>query len=153
MGFLAPSAPYIVGGTALLGIQQAGQLGKYNQSVANRNADIKEQSNQILDSKLDLDLARFDQELKKLISSQKVTTAASGAVIGTGTAKKIELSTLYKAEVDKDIANYNNEIAKARNLEAANLDRIQGQLARQRAKLQQFQIATQAGISLLTMTG
>ena len=143
----------VVGGTALLGIQQAGQLGKYNQSVANRNADIKEQSNQILDSKLDLDLARFDQELKKLISSQKVTTAASGAVIGTGTAKKIELSTLYKAEVDKDIANYNNEIAKARNLEAANLDRIQGQLARQRAKLQQFQIATQAGTSLLTMTG
>ena len=153
MGFLAPAAPYIVGGTALLGIQQAGQLGKYNQSVANRNADIKEQSNQILDSKLDLDLARFDQELKKLISSQKVTTAASGAVIGTGTAKKIELSTLYKAEVDKDIANYNNEIAKARNLEAANLDRIQGQLARQWAKLQQFQIATQAGTSLLTMTG
>jgi len=153
MGFLAPAAPFIVGGTALLGIQQAGQLGKYNQSVANRNADIKEQSNQILDSKLDLDLARFDQELKKLISSQKVTTAASGAVIGTGTAKKIELSTLYKAEVDKDIANYNNEIAKARNLEAANLDRIQGQLARQRAKLQQFQIATQAGTSLLTMTG
>ena len=153
MGFLAPAAPYIVGGTALLGMQQAGQLGKYNQSVANRNADIKEQSNQILDSKLDLDLARFDQELKKLISSQKVTTAASGAVIGTGTAQKIELSTLYKAEVDKDIANYNNEIAKARNLEAANLDRIQGQLARQRAKLQQFQIATQAGTSLLTMTG
>ncbi len=153
MGFLAPAAPFIVGGTALLGMQQAGQLGKYNQSVANRNADIKEQSNQILDSKLDLDLARFDQELKKLISSQKVTTAASGAVIGTGTAKKIELSTLYKAEVDKDIANYNNEIAKARNLEAANLDRIQGQLARQRAKLQQFQIATQAGTSLLTMTG
>jgi len=153
MGFLAPAAPYIVGGTALLGMQQAGKLGKYNQSVANRNADIKEQNNQILDSKLDLDLARFDEELKKLISSQKITTVASGAVIGTGTAKKIELSTLYKAEVDKDIANYNNEIAKARNLEAANLDRIQGQLARQRAKLQQFQIATQAGTSLLTMTG
>ncbi len=143
----------LVGAIGAAGFQQAGKLGKYNQSVFNRNADIKEQSNQILDSKLDLDLARFDQELKKLISSQKVTTAASGAVIGTGTAKKIELSTLYKAEVDKDIANYNNEIAKARNLEAANLDRIQGQLARQRAKLQQFQIATQAGTSLLTMTG
>ena len=88
MGFLAPAAPYIVGGTALLGIQQAGQLGKYNQSVANRNADIKEQSNQILDSKLDLDLARFDQELKKLISSQKVTTAASGAVLEQVQQKK-----------------------------------------------------------------
>ena len=143
----------VVGAIGAAQFQQQGAIGKYNQSVANSNADIKEQSNQILDSKLDLDLARFDQELKKLISSQKVTTAASGAVIGTGTAKKIELSTLYKAEVDKDIANYNNEIAKARNLEAANLDRIQGQLARQRAKLQQFQIATQAGTSLLTMTG
>ena len=58
----------VVGAIGAAQYQQQGAIGKYNQSVANRNADIKEQSNQILDSKLDLDLARFDQELKKLIS-------------------------------------------------------------------------------------
>ena len=104
------AAPYVVGGTAIVGYQQAGQIGKFNQSVANRNAVIKEQKNEILDSKLDLELSRFEKELQLLLSSQKVATASSGAVIGKGTAQNIKISTLYNAEVDKDIANYYNEI-------------------------------------------
>ena len=145
------SAPYIVGGTAVMGYQQAGQIGKFNQSAANRNAVVKEQKNQILDSKLDLELDRFDKELKLLLASQKVATGKSGAVIGTGTAQNIKISTLYNAEVDKDIANYNNEIAKARNIEEANLSRIQGQIAKQRARMEQIKIVSDVGTSLLTM--
>jgi hypothetical protein len=145
------AAPYIVGGTAIMGYQQAGQIGKFNQSAANRNAVVKEQKNQILDSKLDLELDRFDRELKLLMSSQKVATGKSGAVIGSGTAQNIKISTLYNAEVDKDIANYNNEIAKARNIEEANLSRIQGQIAKQRAKMEQIKIVSDVGTSLLTM--
>ena len=151
MGFLAPAAPYIAAGSAIMGVQQAGQIGKFNQSVANRNAVVKEQKNQILDSKLDLELDRFDRELKLLMSSQKVATGKSGAVIGSGTAQNIKISTLYNAEVDKDIANYNNEIAKARNIEEANLSRIQGQIAKQRAKMEQIKIVSDVGTSLLTM--
>ena len=41
----------LIGATAFAGYQQAGAMGKYNQSVANRNAVIKEQQNEILDSK------------------------------------------------------------------------------------------------------
>lgn len=145
------AAPYIVGGTAIMGYQQAGKIGKFNQSVANRNAVIKEQQNEILDSKLDLELDRFDRELKLLMSSQKVATGKSGAVIGSGTAQNIKISTLYNAEVDKDIANYNNEIAKARNIEEANLSRIQGQIAKERAKMEQIKIVSDVGTSLLTM--
>ena len=74
MRFLAPAAPYIAAGSAIMGVQQAGQIGKFNQSVANRNAVVKEQKNQILDSKLDLELDRFDRELKLLMSTQKVVT-------------------------------------------------------------------------------
>lgn len=151
MGFLVPAAPYIAAGSAVLGIQQAGQIGKFNQSVANRNAVVKEQQNEILDSKLDLELDRFDRELKLLMSSQKVATGKSGAVIGSGTAQNIKISTLYNAEVDKDIANYNNEIAKARNIEEANLSRIQGQIAKERAKMEQIKIVSDVGTSLLTM--
>ena len=77
MSFLAPAAPYIAAGSAIMGVQQAGQIGKFNQSVANRNAVIKEQQNEILDSKLDLELSRFERELKLLLSSQKVATASS----------------------------------------------------------------------------
>ena len=150
---LVAAAPYIVGATAVAGYQQAGAAGKFNQSVENRNALVKEQNNEILDSKLDLELARFEEDLKKLIATQQVNVAKSGAVIGTGTAQNIKLSTLYKAEVDKDIANYNNEIAKSRNIEEANLSRIKGQIARQRAKMEQIQIVSSAGSTLLTMKG
>ena len=152
MSFLAPAAPYIAAGSAIMGIQQAGQIGKFNQSVANRNAIIKEQNNNILDSQLDLELSRFDKELKQLISAQKVATATSGAVIGSGTARKIELSTLFDAENDKGIATYNTEIAKARNLEEANLSRIQGTLARERAKMEQIKIVSDVGTSLLRIS-
>jgi hypothetical protein len=152
-GPVIAAAPYIVGATAFAGFQQAGAAGKFNQSVEERNALVQEQKNEILDSKLDLELSRFDTDLKLLIASQTVNTAKSGAVIGTGTAQNIKLSTLYKAETDKDIANYNNEIAKARNLEEANFSRIRGQMARQRAKMEQISIASNVGSSLLTMRG
>jgi len=143
----------LIGATAFAGYQQAGAMGKYNQSVANRNAVIKEQQNEILDSKLDLELSRFEKELQLLLSSQKVATASSGAVVGSGTAENIRISTLYDAEVDKDIANYNNEIAKARNIEEANLSRIQGVIAKQRARMEQIKIVSDAGTSLLQMQG
>ena len=153
MGFLAPAAPYIAAGSAIMGVQQAGQIGKFNQSVANRNAVIKEQQNEILDSKLDLELSRFERELKLLLSSQKVATASSGAVIGSGTAQNIRISIFYIADVDKEIEKYNNEIAKARNIEEANLSRIQGQVAKQRARMEQIKIVSDVGTSLLTMQG
>ena len=58
---------------------------------------------------------------------------------------------MLQEEVDKDIANYNNEIAKARNIEEANLSRIQGQVAKQRARMEQIKIVSDVGTSLLTM--
>ena len=48
---------------------------------------------------------------------------------------------------------YNTEIGKARAFEEASFARIEGTLAKQRSRMEQLQIATQAGASLLTMTG
>ena len=43
MSFLAPAVPYISAATSVMAASQASALGKYNQSIMNRNALVKEQ--------------------------------------------------------------------------------------------------------------
>ena len=131
--------------------QQQGAIGKYNQAVANRNAEVKEQEAQILDDKLNLELSQFDKKFKQLQGSQVVNTLKSGAEF-SGTARRIQLSNLYEAEVEKDIARYNAEIGKARKFEEANFARISGEVARQQARLAQLGTLASTGTSLLTMS-
>ena len=152
MGFLAPAVPFIVGGSALLGMQQAGAIGSYQQAAFNRRALVAEQKAEALENQLTLDLQKFDKKFKQLESTQVVNTLKSGAEF-SGTAKLIKLSNLYNAEIERDIMRYNTEIGQARAFEEASFARIEGTLAKQRSRMEQFQIASQAGTSLLTMTG
>ena len=131
--------------------QQQGAIGKYNQAVANRNAIVKEQEAQILDDKLNLELAQFDKSFRKLQGTQVVNTLKSGATF-SGTARNIALSNLYEAENEKNIARYNTEIGKSRKFEEANFARISGNIARQQARLAQLGTLTTVGTSLLTMS-
>ena len=149
MSFIAPAAPYITAGIGALQIQQQGAVGKYNQSIANRNALVKEQEAQILDDKLNLELSQFDKQFRQLQGSQVVQTLKSGADF-SGSARNIQLSNLYEAEVEKDISRYNTEIGKARKFEEANFARISGEFARQQARLAQLGTLTTVGTSLLT---
>ena len=151
MGFLAPAAPYIVGALGVAQYQQQGAIGKYNQGVANRNALVKEQEAEILDNKLNLELAQFDKNFTKLQGTQVVNTLKSGAEF-SGTARNIQLSNLYEAEVEKDIARYNTEIGKSRKFEEANFARISGEVARQQSRLAQLGTLASTGTSLLTMS-
>ena len=48
---------------------------------------------------------------------------------------------------------YNTEIGQARAFEEASFARIEGTPAKQRSRMEQLQIASQTGTSLLTMTG
>ena len=141
----------VVGAVGVAQYQQQGAIGKYNQSVANRNAKVKEQEAQILDDKLNLELSQFDKKFKQLQGSQVVNTLKSGAEF-SGTARRIQLSNLYEAEVEKDIARYNAEIGKARKFEEANFARISGEVARQQARLAQLGTLASTGTSLLTMS-
>jgi len=140
----------VVGALGAAQIQQQGAIGKYNQSIANRNAQVKEQEAQILDDKLNLELSQFDKSFRKLQGTQVVQTLKSGAEF-SGSARNIQLSNLYEAEVEKDIARYNTEIGKARKFEEANFARISGEVARQQARLAQLGTLTQVGTSLLRM--
>tara|TARA_R100001015_G_C4585876_1_gene141829 strand:- start:572 stop:1030 length:459 start_codon:yes stop_codon:yes gene_type:complete len=147
---MGAATPFVVGAIGLAQYQQQGAIGRYNQDIANRNALVKEQEAEILDNKLNLELAQFDKSFKKLQGSQKVRTLKSGAEF-SGTARNIALSNLYEAEIEKDIRRYNTEIGKARKFEEANFARISGEVARQQSKLAQLGTLTTVGTSLLTM--
>ena len=142
----------VVGAIGAAQIQQQGAIGKYNQRIANRNAQVKEQEAQILDDKLNLELSQFDKKFRQLQGSQVVQTLKSGAEF-SGSARNIQLSNLYEAEVEKDIARYNTEIGKARKFEEANFARIQGDIARQNAKMTELSYYSKAGESLLKAYG
>ena len=132
--------------------QQQDAYGKFNEAVNNRNAKVKEQEAKIIDDKLELDLANFDKEFRKLEGTTIVQTAKSGVTQG-GTAARIRLQNLKEAELEKSKIKYNAEIGKARKFEEANFARIRGDMARQEARIAQLRTVTQVGTSLLTMQG
>ena len=142
----------VVAAIGAAGYQQAGAIGSYQQAAFDRKAKVSEQKAKALEDQLTLDLQKFDKKFKQLESTQVVNTLKSGAEF-SGTAKLIKLSNLYNAEIEKDIMRYNTEIGQARAFEEASFARIEGTLAKERSRMEQIRIASQAGTSLLTMTG
>ena len=148
MGF--PEA--LVIGLGAAQYKQQGAAGKYNQAVQNRNAQIAEQEAAQIEKQLEFDLARFDQKFQQLQGQTNVAIAKSGADI-SGTGLRILRSNAQQAEIEKNIMDYNAKIGQARKFEEANFARIQGQVARQQAKIAQLGTLTQTGTSLLRMQG
>ena len=148
MGF--PEA--LVIGLGAAQYKQQGAAGKYNQAVQNRNAQIAEQEAAQIEKQLEFDLARFDQKFQQLQGQTNVAIAKSGADI-SGTGLRILRSNAQQAEIEKNIMDYNAKIGQAKKFEEANFSRIQGQVARQQAKIAQLGTLTQTGTSLLRMQG
>ena len=142
----------LVGAIGAAAFQQAGAIGAYQQAAFDRKAKVAEQKAEALEDQLTLDLQKFDKKFKQLESTQVVNTLKSGAEF-SGTAKLIKLSNLYNAEIERDIMKYNTQIGQARAFEEASFARIEGTLAKQRAKMEQLKIASETGTSLLTMRG
>ena len=141
-----------VAGIGAVTASQQNAYGKFNQAVNDRNAKVKEQQVQIIDSKLELDLANFDKQFRKLEGQTTVNILKSGATLG-GTAQRIKLANLREAELEKSRLKYDAEIGKARAFEEANFARIKGDIARQESKVAMLRTATTTGTSLLTMRG
>ena len=131
--------------------QQQGAIGKYNQAVANRNAQVAEQEAQRLEQQLEFDLARFDQQFLQLQGQTKTRILKSGAEL-SGTGLKILRSNAEQAEIEKDILDYNSKVAQSKKLEEANFARIKGTMARQSARLAQIGTIASTGTSLLGMS-
>ena len=132
--------------------QQQGAIGKYNEAVSNRNAQVAEQEAALIEKQSEFDIARFDKDFRKLEGETKVALAKSGVVAGSGTAYKIAAANAREAVLQREIITYNSKVAQSRKIEQANFSRIQGNIARQQAKLAQIGTIASTGTSLLGMS-
>ena len=146
MGF--PEA--LVIGLGAAQYKQQGAAGKYNQAIQNRNAQIAEQEAAQIEKQLEFDLARFDQRFQQLQGQTTTRISKTGADL-SGTGLRILRSNAQQAEIEKNIMDQNAKIGQAKKFEEANFSRIQGQVARQQAKIAQLGTLTQTGTSLLRM--
>src|SRR6056300_1599860 len=132
----------VVGALGAAQYQQQGAIGKYNQSIQERNAQVSEQQAEQIDKQ---------KEFVKLEGKQRVTSAKAG--IGfSGTALRIQRANAEEAQLQREIIEYNSKVAKSQALERDNMFRVQGQMARQQARMAQLQTITSTGTSLLTMS-
>jgi len=152
MGAVAPFAPQIF--TGVMGAAQykaQGEIGKFNQSVAERNAAVLEGQATQIEQKAEFDVAQFQKQFRKLEGETKVALAKSGVELGTGSAYNIELSNAYEARLQENLIRYNSQVAANNKMEEANFARISGTIARNEAKMAQISTVAQTGTSLLAM--
>ena len=145
MGWVAPLAN-------IAAAKQAGAMGKYNQSVQERNALIAEQEAQRLEQQKEFDIARFDQQFTQLQGETKTAILFSGAEL-SGSGLRIMKYNAEQAEIEKDILDYNSKVAQSQKMEEANFARMKGQVARMEAKQAQLGYYAAAGQSLMSNYG
>ena len=130
--------------------KQAAALGKYNQSVQNRNALIKEQEAEAIEKQTEFDLARFDQQFRQVQGQTKVATLKSGVTL-EGSALRIARYNIEQSKIQKNVMEYNSKVAQSQKMEDANFARIQGVIAKREGRIAQLGYYAKAGESLLRM--
>jgi hypothetical protein len=131
--------------------KQQGAIGKFNQSVANRNAQVLEGQATQIEQKAEFDIAQFQKDFRKMEGETRVALATSGVELGTGTAYNIELSNAYEAKLQENLIKYNSEVAAANKMEEANFARIRGTMAKQESRLAQINTVASTGSNIYSM--
>ena len=140
----------LVAATSAVQIKSQGEIGKFNESVNNRNAKVLENEAEAIERKTEFDLKQFDKEFVKLRGTTVVNTLKSGAEY-SGSALRVAYSNEREKILQENLIKYNAKMNVAKKIEQANFARIKGQMARQSAKFAQISTAASAGTSLLTM--
>ena len=147
---MGAAAPFVGPVLSVAAASSANQIGKFNQSVANRNALVAEQEAAATAKLTQFNIQKFNQSFEKLQSQSKVSTLKSGVEL-SGTALKILQPNAEQAELQRDVIEYNGKVAEAKKLEEANFARMSGSIARMQGRQQAIGYLSQAGSSLLTM--
>jgi len=142
----------VVGALGVAQYKQQGAIGKFNKAVADRNAEGEEKKIEGIENKLEFDIAQFDKEFKKIEGQQRVSQAKAGTEF-SGTALRIQRANAEEAALQREILKYNAQVQKTQAIERANAFRIQGQMARQQARMAQIQTVTQTASLLGGMGG
>ena len=146
---MAPALPYIAAGTAVLAATQASAIGKFNQAVQNRNAQVAEQE-------ADQQRKLGYYNIQNLINSLKITIKTKVGLLKSGvtlegTSLKILQSNAEQAELNRDMIEYTPNVSALRKEEEANFARITGNLRRMEGRLAALGYLSQAGTSLLNV--
>ncbi len=128
-----------------------GEIGAYNQAIANRNFRTLVSQAEQLEKKQEFDIAQFRKNFTKIEGETKVALAKSGVVMDSGSAYNIQLSNLYEAKLQENLIKYNSQVAIANKIEEANFAKMKGEMAKQQSKLAQIQTVAQTGSSLYSM--
>ena len=145
------AAAFTIGMTAVQ-VKQQSAIGKYNQQVANRNATIAEQEAGQIDKQAEFDIARFDQRFRQSVGTVEVALAKSGVDITSGSGARITEANELEKEMQNKITRYNADVSIANKMEEAKFSRIQGQIAKNAARLKNIETISKAGTSLLSMS-
>ena len=137
--------------TSVAAARQVSAIGKYNQSIQNRNAAVAEQEAERIEQQTEFDIVRFDDQFRRLEATQRVAAAKSGVAF-TGTALRIARSNAEQAEIQKDIMRYNSQVAQSQKIEEANFARMQGAVARQTARATSIGLYGKAAATIGTET-
>jgi len=151
---MGSAAPMIF--TAAMGVsqyRQQGAIGKFNQKVENRNAEVLEVQKEQIEQKAEFDIAQFRKDFYRMTGTSVVALSKSGVQVGTGSAANIVLSNAYEAKLQEDLIKYNSKVAANNKQEEANFARIKGSMARQQARMAQINTIAKTGTSLLSMSG
>ena len=143
----------VVGALGVAQYKQQGAIGKFNEKVANRNAEVLEGQATQIEQKAEFDIAQFNKDYYRLTGEVATGLAKSGVQIGTGTASNIALSNAYEKKIQEDLIKYNSQVAAANKREEANFARIKGSMAKQQARMAQINTIAQTGTSLMSMSG
>ena len=139
----------IVAGMTAVQVKQQSAIGKYNQRVANRNATIAEQEAGQIDKQAEFDIARFDQRFRQSVGTVEVALAKSGVDITSGSGARVKEANALEKEMNNKLTRYNADVGMANKMEEARFSRIQGEMARQQARLANISTVAKAGTSLL----
>jgi len=143
----------VVGALGVAQYQQQGAIGKFNESVANRNAEVLEVQKEQIEQKAEFDIAQFNKTYQKVKGETTVALAKAGVETGTGSAYNIALSNALEKRLQENLIYYNSRVAAANKREEASFARIKGQIAKQESKLAQISTIASAGTTLLKMGG
>ena len=136
-------------GATVVQVKQQSAIGKFNQRVAERNAAILEYEAQKIDQQAEFDIARFDQRFRQSVGTVEVALAKSGVVIDSGSGARVTEANNLEKEMQNKITRYNADVSMANKMEEARFSRIQGEMARQQARLANISTVAKAGTSLL----
>lgn len=135
----------------LLAGQAAQKAANYNAQLMERDALVKEQNaKQGYQVFTTYDLPRFNYDTKRQQSTLQNQLAGSGVEIGTGTAFDIVAENQFLIDTDRDMAQYNAEIARDRQLNEAIMTRASANVERFRGRTAKRASYFRAAGSLLT---